>query len=117
MQYLKEIHGKKYSNILTFVDKMLTFFVRTQKRTIPETIKNMSMFSDAKDSLKYCPSYFLTDYKKKMIVKIFMYAYHFCDDILEDYESKLTMFELFIDYYIFKASNAVREKDKEKYVD
>lgn len=46
-----------------------------------------------------------------------MYAYHFCDDLLEDYESQLTIFELYIDYYIYKASNAVREKDKEKYID
>lgn len=115
LQFLKENHNKKFANVILFAQAVLRHFLENKKRDLPRDLEEIPFFIEAKDSLRFCPSYHLTDYKKKMIIKIYLYCHHFCENLITDYHSKITLFEILVDYYYFKTSSTVKESEMEKH--
>ena len=106
---------EKSPNLVFLIEKILNHFLETRNRELPKRLEELSCFSFCSGSLKFCPSFLISDEIKEILVKLYLYASFFCKDLITNPLSNLTLFEILTEYYTALIANpeiSVKKKQK-----
>jgi hypothetical protein len=106
---------EKCANLVLLIERIINHFLETRNRDLPKRLEELSCFSFSQGTLRYCPSFLISDEIKEILVKLYLYASHFCKELITNPLSNLTLFEIMSEYYTALIANPeISAKKKQK---